>query len=36
MILFMNGVGILAAKKLIKILWFVMPAQVVLLWNVEI
>ena len=36
MIHFMSGVGILAVKKLIKMLWSVIPVWVVLLWNVEI
>ena len=30
-----SGVGILAAKKLIRTLWSVIPVWVVLLWKVE-
>ena len=32
---FMSGIGIPVAKKLIKTLWSMIPAQVVLLWKVE-
>ena len=34
MIYFMSRVGILAVKKLMRSLWSVMPAQVVLYWKV--
>ena len=35
MICFMSRVEILAAKKLMRTLWSMMPVQVVLLWKVE-
>ena len=36
MICFMSEVGILAAKKLMRTLWSVILAYIMLLWKVEI